>query len=701
MIRKLAAASLALACTLSFSFAASAEPDAQKSLPSGSISWPQQQQLPRFAKAKQLEVADIYDAPGDVKLLLATLQGLVNRSEPRIYLLESKEEGKFAWLNDLDVPYKVRDNEWSLLDKFKSEVKGIVVYDPGVPDSINVATTLAGIKDAVVASPELAKKLTAPPYSFKVLDDLQGRFKDRLDAYAWQYEHLWSQTTHRMLVGLSPDTSVRLPSTGIPASYKTVAQETSQERDAGNRKVYDLDLSPFLGGQSVYLRFDDAFPEDGWGPAVHEVTVKADGQTIASFVPGTPEEEPFLYDAQSSQVSAGSGGHRFADNGRYFVYRFTPPAGTRQLTASVEMWNQFKVSAGSEQPASSGQREPYGYLRDYAVANKAMVFWLDSNVPAQRELFERILSDVQPGTPYLGWFSNDTVGEFSSVEITSRHSVYVLAADWFSNMTVFSGGRSAASPLKAAKAPKLQNKIYVTYTFSEGDNLQYNQHRMRVLWDDPSRGKVPLNWTSSPLLYDGAPAILDYYLKTATSSDQLISGPSGAGYFYANAWPDSTFPSYLKATYPYLKKTGMTIPYVLNRNDSENVPLSDAKAEAYADEYHAPGLFLSWEDRFGVELAKNKLPVSTIQGIGTVKDGQRILAEAKAKWDGKSPLFISLGLLAWNMTPSDVVALNSSLGPEFEAVRADQYFSLVREANGLRPLSGKAEQEQQEQQEQP
>lgn len=106
MIRKLAAASLALACTLSFSFAVSAEPDAQKEnrFPSGSISWPQQQQLPRFAKAKQLEVADIYDAPGDVKLLLATLQGLVNRSEPRIYLLESKEEGKFAWLNDLDVP---------------------------------------------------------------------------------------------------------------------------------------------------------------------------------------------------------------------------------------------------------------------------------------------------------------------------------------------------------------------------------------------------------------------------------------------------------------------------------------------------------------------------------------------------------------------------------------------------------------------
>src|SRR4029453_5562279 len=140
----------------------------------------------------------------------------------------------------------------------------------------------------------------------------------------------------------------------------------------------------------------------GWGTAVHEVTVKADGQTIATFIPGTPEEEPFLYDLQSSQVSEGNGGHRFADNNRYFIYKFTPPAGTKQLTASVAMWNQYKVSVGNEQPVSSEQKEPYGYLRDYAVANKAMVFWLDSNVPEQKALFEKILSDVKPGTPYLG-----------------------------------------------------------------------------------------------------------------------------------------------------------------------------------------------------------------------------------------------------------------------------------------------------------
>lgn len=680
MIRRPVVMCLVLLSTLFLSSGAFASLNAKPH--TGSIFWPKHQALPRFANVEHLDVADVYDAPGDIKLLLATLQGIVNRSEPRIYLLESKEEGKITWLNDLHVPYTVYDDYWDIVKKYKDEIKGIIIYDPKVPDSINVATTLAGLKDGIVVSPELAEQLKAHPFNLKVLEDLQGKFKNKMDAYTWQYENLWPQTTHRMLIGLSPNTSIRIPP-GIPDSFKIIAVEPTQEREAKNRKVYEFDLSSFLGNESVYLRFDDAFPEDGWGPAVHEVTVKADGQVIANFIPGTPEEEPFLYDRDNSQLSPGWGGHRFADNNRYFVYKFTPPAGTKQLIVYVDMWNQYKVSASNIKPLSSEQKEPFGYLRDYAVANKAMVFWLDSSVPEQLALFEKILSDVKPGTPYLGWFSNDVAGEFSSVEITSRHSVYVLAADWFSNMTVFSGTR--AKPVKAEKlkAPKLENKIYVTYTFSEGDNLQYNQHRMRILWDDPNRGKVPINWTTNPLLYDAAPAILNYYQKTATENDLLIAGPSGAGYFYPNPWPENTFPDYLKRTYPYLKKTGITIPYVLNRVQYQNVPLSPSKAAAYQKYYKVPGLFLSWENNSGVEILNGELPVSTIYGISTVKDGQKVLADVKAKWDGKSPVFVSLGILAWNMTPSDVVKLTESLGPEYQVVRADQYFSLIREAYGL------------------
>ncbi|MCM3492255.1 GxGYxYP domain-containing protein [Paenibacillus sp. FSL K6-1566] len=681
MARNFSIICLAIICsfTLSTGFAFATE----SKVPAAKPEITKHRELPSFKKPKHLDAADIYDAPGDVKLLLGTLQGIVNRELPRIYLIESDEEGKTTWLEDLAVPYTLHEDYWKVFDLYRSEAAGMIIYDPDVPDTINVATTLAGLKDAVVASPELAEKLSAAPYHLNVLEDLRGKFNSRMEAYNWQYEQLWDQTTHQMLVGLAPDTAIRIPP-GLPESFVTIAEEKEQIRDASNRDVYSLDLTPLLGKSAVYLRFDDAFPQDGWGPAIHEVTVKADGQTIASFIAGSPEEEAYLYDRQNSKFFEGQGGHRFADNGNYFVYEFTPPAGTKQLTAEVDMWNQYKVSAGNIKPLSAEQREPYAYLRDYAVANRAMVFWLDSNVPEQLALFEKIMSDVEPGTPYLGWFSNDVEGEFSSVEIASRYGVYVLAADWFSNLTVFSGTKPKYAPAKKSPRPALENKIYVTYTFTEGDNFQYNQHRMRVMWDDPARGKVPLNWTSSPLLHEGAPAILNYYLNTATENDLLIAGPSGAGYFYPNAWPDASFGEFLKQTQHYLKKTGMTIPYVLNRVDSQNVPLTPFKASAYEEEYDVPGLFISYEDKYGVEIVNDSLPVSTIRGISTAQDGLQVLQEAKANWDGKSPLFVSLGLLAWSMTPSDAVKLTEALGEEFEVVRADHYFSLIRESYGLK-----------------
>ena len=47
----------------------------------------------------------------------------------------------------------------AVLQKYQDEITGMIIYDPDEPHSINVATTLAGIHDAVVASPQLAEML--------------------------------------------------------------------------------------------------------------------------------------------------------------------------------------------------------------------------------------------------------------------------------------------------------------------------------------------------------------------------------------------------------------------------------------------------------------------------------------------------------------------------------------------------------------
>ena len=205
---------------------------------------------------------------------------------------------------------------------------------------------------------------------------------------------------------------------------------------------------------------------------------------------------------------------------------------------------------------------------------------------------------------------------------------------------------------------------------------------MRVLWSDPARGKVPINWTSSPLLLDAAPAILDHYRRTATENDLLLAGPSGTGYFYPDPWPDDHLPTFLKSTRRYVDRSGMTIPYVLNRVDHRDVPLTASTAGAYRREYRPPGILLGWGERFGVQVIDG-LPVSEMRGISSVEEGRRVLAEARRGWNGKSPLFLSAGLFAWQLRPSDVVELVESLGPEFKVLRADHYFALLRQARGL------------------
>ena len=52
-----------------------------------------------------------------------------------------------------------------------------------------------------------------------------------------------------------------------------------------------------------------------------------------------------------------------------------------------------------------------------------------------------------------------------------------------------------------------------------------------------------------------------------------------------------------------------------------------------------------------------------------------LLAES---WTGHHPLFAVILVDAWNMTPTDVNTLASSLGTQFEIVRGDVFFNLLR-----------------------
>jgi len=288
------------------------------------------------------------------------------------------------------------------------------------------------------------------------------------------------------------------------------------------------------------------------------------GQVVASFTAGTAAEAPYLFDGSGSSV--GDNSNRFCDGDGHFVYRFTPPAGTRQLHVEVDMWNQYLVSATTTAPT---RVEPFPYFRDYAVASRAMVFWLPPS-GGTGELLDEIFGRVAPTTPYAGWFSDDVAGEWGGVDRASQHGIEVVPADFYMNGTVHAGVPARISDkVPPRQKARLRNRVYLTLTVGEGDNIQYCQRRMRNIWDDPARGRVPVNWTVSPLLADIGPALLAYYQNTATDNDLLIAGPSGAGYTYPGSWPESSLDAYTALTGRFLRRTGMDLVYAYNPRNAQ------------------------------------------------------------------------------------------------------------------------------------
>ena len=130
--------------------------------------------------ARHLYVADVRHLTHDEQLLLTSLQGLVNRTQPRIYLVASDDDS--FWLQAMQdqgqtgAPLPVSD-PMTLLKTFKSAYKGAVVADPKVYLSPCIAVDIAGIDSLVIATPELAARL-----GLTVKNDLRGKFKNDADA---------------------------------------------------------------------------------------------------------------------------------------------------------------------------------------------------------------------------------------------------------------------------------------------------------------------------------------------------------------------------------------------------------------------------------------------------------------------------------------------------------------------------------------
>jgi hypothetical protein len=317
-------------------------------------------------------------------------------------------------------------------------------------------------------------------------------------------------------------------------------------------------------------------------------------------------------------------------------------------------------------------------LRSFLVATRTFVHWLDSrpwqpSAGQQRQLLEELLAELLPGSIHLGWFPD----EGSGVTLASERAVAVLASDHCSNLEVW----TALQPLELIERlqtlaqryrrqqderplPALEPRVYLSLTISDGDNLQYTQHRMLHLWRDPARGRFPLGWTIAPALLEAAPALAAYYLETASSQDELIAGPSGAAYMFPSSWPAAQRPAFLEHSQRLLSGMGLSLLQVLDGDWPQrlglplpaSMRLSNVEEQrAFIEALRPAGLRGLLTGAGGLTLSYKKIiNVPVYHNLGLVSSRSQLvhLVRGLQATHRRRPLFLQLYVLAWRLTPS-------------------------------------------------
>ncbi|GAB4309973.1 MAG: hypothetical protein Kow0069_09770 [Promethearchaeota archaeon] len=166
------------------------------------------EKFPRTPPPTHLVAYDVRGLSNPAKMLLASLQGLVNRENASVYLIHRPSD--LHWLQKVEEYHGVTAmvenvaNLSEVVARHASFVRGVVAYDENLPDGVNVATFLAGLLGCVVGSQSTVSALKVAGIT-DVLVNLTGRFRSRVELYRWAFENYRKNATDSLVASLDPN----------------------------------------------------------------------------------------------------------------------------------------------------------------------------------------------------------------------------------------------------------------------------------------------------------------------------------------------------------------------------------------------------------------------------------------------------------------------------------------------------------------
>ena len=182
--------------------------------------------------------------------MISALQGLIStKSKSQIYILSKNEPDYKIWLNDLiyyyNISYDNISDPWELLNKFKSNLDGYILYNNLNLPSINNACTLASLENSIPIEKSLEPKINNLGINTLIKDC------SNTDKY-WAYKNLWNSGLNTStVIELSPDKSMALRDYAIMS--KSLIFYENDANDISLRKL-------------IFKSMDNTPRVLGWGP---------------------------------------------------------------------------------------------------------------------------------------------------------------------------------------------------------------------------------------------------------------------------------------------------------------------------------------------------------------------------------------------------------------------------------------------------
>lgn len=447
---------------------------------------------------------------------IATLQGVVNRNTPSLYIKYVEESGtsideywwnKYRksgeWLAGRDtllLPGVVETVTW-----YKDRIKGVVLYDSEVSSTSNVASAIAGIEDLI------AVRFDPDP------------------------ESLYSK-----VVAGGPK---------LPVKVRLVHEDGSP-MFTGKGTLPGLDV-PSSGSikNDPYLWFIETYMKKG----------RCDTRYAAYYIDQFWRKKPKATAPNHHTLS----NHDFFVSRKAFFFDLSPwgdePATDDPVQAPGTDLNTLTAMLKLAYDQNRGEKMCYiGGFPSWAFKYTKHAGGIHDDVPTEWE-FSKIIS------AYNAFKDADAIG-YGALANASFWQHFPLREEykqsWITHEELKRRGY-----LDENGRVDIRDRNFMVFYVGDYDASSWITQRTPTIWDDPERGKLPLMWCISPVLQERVPMVMHNFRATASENDYFAAADNGAGYLMPGMLQEPRPLSGLKSGLdawashckPYYTRWGLTV----------------------------------------------------------------------------------------------------------------------------------------------